>query len=111
MHKCHEVEAALDRKMEPDLLVAAVALINGIEQHMKRKRQCVRLACCLAALKGRILRRVVDDQDFDIICVSQAMRYSFENTFDRFLRVVRDDENENALLSVSLDMIIDLLPN
>ena len=51
-----------------------------------------------AGLKGAILRRIVDDQHLDI-AGAQLRGDAVEHALDRLLRVVRDDEDEEALLA------------
>jgi hypothetical protein len=38
VHQRHEIEAAFDRKVVADLLIAAVTLVHRVEQHVQRER-------------------------------------------------------------------------
>jgi hypothetical protein len=82
--------------MEADLLVAAVPLIDGVEEHVQPEWKRLCPADLLAAFEGLIAGRVVDDEDFDVIVVCKPVRDTGENILDRALRVVRDDEDQQA---------------
>ncbi len=50
------VEALLDRVVEPELLVAAVALVHRVEEDVEREGEHVRLPDHLAPVEGGVLR-------------------------------------------------------
>src|SRR5207253_10065922 len=83
-------------EMEADLLVAAVPLIDRVEEHMQLERQRLRAANLFPAFEGLVGGGVVDDEDFDVVVVCEPVRYAGEDILDRALRVVRDDEDQQA---------------
>ncbi len=99
VHQRHEVEAVLNREVVADLLVAAVALVDRVEEHVQRKRQRALPMHPARALEGPILRRVVEHQHLDVVLVGERARHAREHLADRLLRVVGDDEDEQARLT------------
>lgn len=51
-----------------------------------------------AGLEGLITRRVVDDQHLDV-AAAQFVRDAIEHALDRFLRVIGNDEDQDAFVS------------
>ena len=56
VHERDEVEAAFDGEVVADLLVAAVALVDRVEQHVQRERQRAFALHVAALLERAILR-------------------------------------------------------
>jgi hypothetical protein len=96
VQECDDVEPVIDRVAVAQLLVPAVALVLRSAEHRDAEiagRPFVRQP-------GReriVLREVVDDQDFDVPG-AQARRNAVQHAGQRRLGVVRDDEDEDALL-------------
>ena len=70
VHQGDKVETFFNCVVEPNLLVSAVALIDRVKEHMQRKRQFRQFAHGVAPFERLILRRVVNDQDFDVVFFS-----------------------------------------
>ena len=94
MDQRDDVKALPDGEIEPDLLVAAIALVDRIVEHMDREAAVARGAVAHGRPEGVIMGLVVDDQDFDIIGVAQTVGDPVEHRFDRLLCVVSYDEDQ-----------------
>ena len=94
-----EIEAALDGEVVADLLVAAVALVDRVEEDVQRKRQRPFALHHARLLEGAILRRVVEHQHFDVVLLAERVRHAGEDLADGLLRVVGDDEDEEPGLT------------
>ena len=81
VHQRDEVEAVLDGEVVADLLVAAVALVDRVEEHVQRERQ---RACALrvaALLERAVLRRIVEHQHFDVVLLAPSWRGTRASTW------------------------------
>ena len=94
VHQRHPVETVLDGVMEADLLVAAVALVDRVEQHRQLEGDDPPAVGQFAAEEGVVLGGVVDDEHLHLVPLRQAGRYPPEHVLDGPFRVVGDDEDE-----------------
>ena len=92
----HDVKSVVDRVTVAELLIPAIALIHRVSQ--RHDPQVVAVGLVLDPLRKRLIfRRIVDNEHLDT-AVAQRCRDAVEHTADGLLRVIRDDENEDALL-------------
>ena len=89
------VEALLDGVVKADLLIAAVALVDRVEQNRHGKRHVGEFA---GAFKGVVRGGIVDNQDMGVV-PRQGRVDAPEDVLDGRLGVVGDDEDEDALHS------------
>ena len=98
MDEGHDVEFLLDCKVVADFLIAAITLVHRIEKDMEREREFTLTLDRLAAFKCFVLRRVVDDQHFDVIVGAERFGNARQHALNGFLRVIGDDENQEFWL-------------
>ena len=94
-----EVEAVLDREVVADLLVAAVALVDRVEQHVQRERQravALHLAASARRCDPATSRRAPAPRRRT---PRRARRHAGEDLADGLLRVVGDDQDEEPGLT------------
>jgi hypothetical protein len=77
--------------VKTNLLIAAVALIDGIEQDGDGERRGVYFA---SPLEGPVRGGIVNDQDVGIV-LRQLWGYAPENALDGPFRVISYDKNED----------------
>ena len=82
--------------MEADLLIAAIALVDRVEQHRHRERQRLLGNRLVPFRKGIVLRGVVDDQGFDIVIRAERLRNPGQDAADRLLCIISDDEDKQT---------------
>src|SRR5207244_12968934 len=82
--------------VDDELLVAAVPLVDRVDEYVQREWQRLRAAKLFPGFEGLVGGGVVDDEDFDVVVVCEPVRYAGEDILDRALRVVRDDEDQQA---------------
>src|SRR5262249_55880301 len=90
----HEVESFTNGVIKTDLLITAIALVNGIAEHCQGKSESTVSFNGVSPRESFVLRRVVDDQDFRVIILTKAARYALKNALDRALCVVRHDKDQ-----------------
>jgi hypothetical protein len=96
----NEIEAIVDRVVETDLLIATVSLVGRVEENRQRERQPRIAAKRFATIERPVGRAVVDDEHLDVIVIEETWRDALERRLDRFFRVVRDDEDQQARTAV-----------
>src|SRR5436190_21409044 len=100
MNECDEVKATVYRIMKSDLLIAAISLIDRIEQDMQREWEILFGPNGMASFKRLIFRLVIDDENFDVIFIEQPVGKAIQHFLDRRLCVIGNDKDEEALLFI-----------
>src|SRR5476649_861494 len=95
MHERDDVEAIVDRVAVSELLVAAVTLVLRRAQNRDLEGG-VSLLITQPIDESVVVRRIVDDQDFDVLAL-QGTRNAIENLLNRRRRIVGDDKNQQPL--------------
>ena len=80
----------------PDLLVAAVALVELVAQHRHLQLRVISLVLA-ADGEGAVFAGIVDDEDFALELLEHRTGNAVEHLAQGFLCVVRDDENQQTL--------------
>ena len=94
VHQRHPVEAVFDGVVESDLLVAAVALVDRVEQHGQLEGHDPPAVGQFAAQEGVVPGGVVDDEHLHLVARRQIRGDPPEHVLDGPLGVVGDDEDE-----------------
>src|SRR5438132_14422848 len=94
MNERNDVESVINRVAIPQFLIATVPLVFGRTQNRNLESRILLLKT-ESSCEGVVLRRIVDDEDFDVSAM-QAGWNALKNFFYRRLRVVSDDEDEQA---------------
>src|SRR5438046_1763578 len=90
--------------MVSKLLVSAITLIHGIEQHVDGERRIRRPAGAMTPLKRLVPGSVVDDEDFHLVGIREAGGYPAHHRIDRPFGVISDDEDQYPrFLTISHD--------
>lgn len=87
-----DVETVVDRVAVAEFLVTAVTLILRCAENRDLEGR-ISLLIAETLNESFVLGKIVDDQDLDLSAL-QALRNATENLFDRQLRVVGNDEDE-----------------
>src|ERR1700719_2408015 len=95
MNESHDVEPVIDRVTVTKLLVATVSLVLRRPQDRDLDSR-MSLLITEAVPESVVLRRIVDDQHLNVVAL-KAVRDPAQDSPDRRLRVVGDDENEQPL--------------
>src|SRR5450631_414514 len=95
MDQRHDVESVVDRVAKSQFLVSAVSLVLRRPQDRDLERG-ISLLKPQAVAEGIVFGEVIDDQDFNVLRM-KARRNAAQDLFNRRLRVVSDNENEQAL--------------
>ena len=81
--------------MIAEFLIAAIALVDGVEQHVNGKGK-VLLTEVVAAFKRSVSGRIVYDEHRDIIDVEQSLRNAPHHFGDGLFGVVSNDKYQDA---------------
>jgi hypothetical protein len=82
-----------------DLLISPVALIYRIEKDPYIEGEVFANGCLVAFGESEILRRIVDDQDVQLVTGKEARRDPADNARNRCLGLIRGDKNEYPLFT------------
>ena len=95
MHKRDDVETVVDCVAVAEFLIAALTLVSLSAQDSDLEGG-VSLLITQTIDEGVGLRRIVDDQDFDVLAL-QGTRNAIENLLNRRRRIVGNDKNQQPL--------------
>ena len=95
MNERDDVEAVIDRVAVSELLIAAVTLVLRGAQNGNLEGR-VSLLIAQSVDERVVLRRIVDDQDLDLLALQRA-RNAAEDFFYRRRRILGNDENKQPL--------------
>ena len=91
VHEGDDVKAILDGVVKADFLVAAIALVDRVEEDRRGKAAVFRFA---SLTEGLVPGGIVDDQDLGMI-LGQRLGDALDDALDGALRIVRHDENQD----------------
>ena len=109
MQQCDKIEVVLNRIVITDFLIAAIALVDRIEQDVQRKRRRTGQFNPMTDFESAIARRIVDGKNLDLVVAGQADWDTRQNTFNGPLGVIGDHKNEHSRFFLASHTRIPLL--
>src|SRR5262249_28316977 len=91
--KSNKVKSVVDGIMEPNFLVSAIALVDGIEQYGDRETGIAIESQLMSLGKSLIVGAVINDQDFRIV-LGERRGNPANNLLYSALCIVGDNEDE-----------------
>ena len=94
MHKRYEIISMFNREMIAQLLVPAIPLVNRIKKRVDLERNVRMFGKAIAVFERPVFRRIVNDENVNLIAISQRSRDSVHHVGYRGFRLVSDDKDE-----------------
>ncbi len=92
VHQGYDVKTFLDGVVKADFLVAAIALVDRVEEDRQGKAAVFHFA---SLMEGLVLRGIVDDQDFGMV-LGQRFRDALDYALDRAFRIVCHNKDQDS---------------